>query len=101
MIKPSEMQHAANYRAWAIGTPQRNGFHVRKVVWGLVMADAERRQGESVRLATVMVGRARGRGRQSTSQSTSLAATERPGHDIERSRLPNTPSDKISSQDAS
>lgn len=53
------MKHAANAKAWALGCGQRNGFHVRKVVWGLTMARAERRFGESIRAATITVGPAR------------------------------------------
>lgn len=49
------MKHAANHTAWAIGRKQRNGFHVRKVVWGLLMAQLERRADEEIRAASVMV----------------------------------------------
>jgi len=47
--------HAANCSAWAIGTQRRNGFHVRRVVWGLLLAQYERREGEEIRAATIMV----------------------------------------------
>jgi len=53
MIKA--IKHAANHTAWAIGRPQRNGFHVRKVVWGLLMAQMERRPDEEIRAASIMV----------------------------------------------
>lgn len=46
---------AANSSAWAVGTKRRNGFHVRRVVWGLLMAQCERRDGEEIRAATIMV----------------------------------------------
>jgi hypothetical protein len=49
------MKHAANYQAWAIGRQQRNGFHVRRIVWGRVMAEAERRAGERVMPAIIML----------------------------------------------
>jgi hypothetical protein len=49
------LKHAANHRAWAIGRQRRNGFHVRKVVWGLLMARSERRDDEEIRAATIMV----------------------------------------------
>jgi hypothetical protein len=48
---------AANSTAWAIGRQRRNGFHVRRVVWGLLMAQCERREGEQVRAATILVER--------------------------------------------
>jgi len=49
------MKHASNCSAWAIGTQRRNGFHVRRVVWGLLMAQCERREGEEIRAAMIMV----------------------------------------------
>lgn len=50
------LKHAANSTAWAIGHLERNGFHVRRVVWGKTMARAERRHGEEIRAATIMIG---------------------------------------------
>jgi hypothetical protein len=49
------MKHPANCSAWAIGTQRRNGFHVRRVVWGLLMAQCERRDGEQIRAAMITV----------------------------------------------
>ena len=51
----SPLKHAANHKAWAIGSQQPNGFHVRRVVWGLLMAWSERRPDEEIRAATIMV----------------------------------------------
>lgn len=48
-------KHAANYSSWAIGRQQRNGFHVRRVVWGLLMAQMERRPDEEIRAASIMI----------------------------------------------
>ena len=48
---------ARNARAYAIGYPQPNGFHVRRIVWGLVMAKAEKRDGEHIRRAILLVER--------------------------------------------
>jgi len=45
------MKHASNRNAWAIGTQKRNGFHVRRVVWGMLMASVERRPDEEIRKA--------------------------------------------------
>lgn len=53
----ADIVHARNYQAWALGTPQRNGFDVRRVVWGLTMARAERRPGEQIRRAIILVER--------------------------------------------
>jgi len=55
----TEFKHAANYKAWAIGRQQRNGFQVRRVVWGRLMAREERRPQEEIRRATILV-RSRG-----------------------------------------
>lgn len=49
------MKHAANAKAWAIGISQRNGFHVRRVVWGLLAANFERRESEEIRAALIAV----------------------------------------------
>lgn len=46
---------AGNAQAWAIGQQRDNGFHVRKIVWGQLMADAEMRNGEEIRRAILMV----------------------------------------------
>lgn len=49
------MIRAANRSAWAVGYPAHNGFHVRRVVWGLLMAVAERREGEQIRKCELLV----------------------------------------------
>lgn len=49
------MKMAANGKAWALGEQRSNGFHVRRVVWGLLMARSERRKGEQIRAAKLMV----------------------------------------------
>jgi len=49
------LRRAANAQAWALGTQQRNGFHVRRVVWGRLMARMERRAGEEIRKAIIEV----------------------------------------------
>jgi hypothetical protein len=49
------MKRPRNADAWAIGTQRRNGFHVRRVVWGLLMAQCEQRDGEQVRKAVVLI----------------------------------------------
>jgi hypothetical protein len=46
---------ARNARAWAIGVSAASGFLVRRVVWGQVLAREERREGEEVRPALIMV----------------------------------------------
>lgn len=50
-----ELKRAANCRAWALGIAQRNGFYVRRVVWGREMARAEKRDGEQIRGAVIFV----------------------------------------------
>lgn len=49
------MKNAANRSAWALGMQRRNGFHVRRVVWGLLMAWEEKREDEEIRAATILV----------------------------------------------
>lgn len=50
------MKRAANAQAWALGTRGRNGFSVRRVVWGKLLAREERREGEEIRKAVICVG---------------------------------------------
>jgi len=56
-LPPFSSVHAVNARAYAIGHELRNGFHVRRVVWGRLMAKAECRKGEQIRRAIVLVER--------------------------------------------
>ncbi len=51
-----DLRNAANRDAWALGQQQRNGFHVRRIVWGLLLARTERREGEEVRKARILIG---------------------------------------------
>lgn len=50
-----DMKRAANSRAWALGQQMRNGFHVRRIVWGRLMARCEKRPGEQIRKAVICV----------------------------------------------
>jgi hypothetical protein len=54
-IRADGMRHARNSRAWALGTQQGNGFHVRRVVWGRLMAREEKRPGEKIKRATILI----------------------------------------------
>jgi len=53
------MVHAANARAYAIGKPRGNGFAVRRVCWGRTLALMERRPGEQIKRAIILVERER------------------------------------------
>lgn len=35
-------------KAWAVGTKRSNGFYPRRVVWGRLMAQYEKREGEKI-----------------------------------------------------
>lgn len=48
-------KRAANAKAWAIGRMQANGFNVRRIVWGLLMAQAEKRMDEEIRACVLLV----------------------------------------------
>jgi len=50
-----ERVYAQNSEAWALGAKRHHGFYVRRVVWGLMMAVAERRSGEEIRKCSIMV----------------------------------------------
>ena len=49
------MKYARNCSCWAIGKQTRSGFHVRRVVWGLLLAQYEQQDGEEIRAAMVQV----------------------------------------------
>ncbi len=47
---------ATNSQAWAIGSRAASGqFRIRRVVWGRLLANAERQPGEEVRRANVLI----------------------------------------------
>lgn len=52
-----QTRHAANAKAWALGHHDRNGFRVRRIVWGRLMAREEKRPGENIRRATILITR--------------------------------------------
>ena len=53
----SVWKRPGNFDAWAIGEQRSNGFHVRRIVWGLLMAQCEKRMDEEIRKASIMVER--------------------------------------------
>lgn len=51
------LRRATNSDAWAIGGVTSSGqFRIRRIVWGLTLAEVERRDGEEIRKALVLVG---------------------------------------------
>jgi hypothetical protein len=50
-------KRARNSRAYAIGEDRRNGFHIRRVVWGRLMANYECRKGERIKRAIIWIER--------------------------------------------
>ncbi len=58
MAKPTaaDFTRAHNAACYALGAPTKTGrFHVRRVVWGRLLARAERRPGEEMRKASLSV----------------------------------------------
>ena len=52
----AEYVDAANWQVWAIGQYGKRGrFQVRRVVWGRLLARAEKRPGEKIVKAAIMV----------------------------------------------
>jgi|SoimicMinimDraft_17_1059745.scaffolds.fasta_scaffold111768_2 hypothetical protein len=55
--KSKILRQARNAKAWALGEQKHyGGFMVRRVVWGLLMASMEKRPGEEIRKAVILVG---------------------------------------------
>ena len=56
IIKPRGWKRAANHLAWALCSKQGNGqWHVRRVVWGVLMARSEKRPGEKIRRVSLLL----------------------------------------------
>jgi hypothetical protein len=59
--KLRECRFPRNFQAWAIGSYEirQDGkigrFHVRRIVWGRLMARAEKRPGEMIRRAFILI----------------------------------------------
>jgi hypothetical protein len=53
----SDYEPARNSSAWAIGEETRRGFKVRRVVWGRLLARAEKRKGERIKRASIWIER--------------------------------------------
>jgi hypothetical protein len=49
------IKKAGNAGAWAIGNETKRGFNIRRVVWGRMLARAEKRKGEEIRKAVIYV----------------------------------------------
>lgn len=57
MARRLGLRRATNSDAWAIGDVTASGqFRIRRIVWGMTLARAERRDGEEIRKALVLVG---------------------------------------------
>lgn len=57
LLAPDKLfKRARNFAAWGIGEKDKGGmFHVRKVVWGRLMARSEKRPGEVIRRVHILV----------------------------------------------
>ena len=55
MIKDGRFQYLQPYnaRAWALCTKQGNRWHVRRVVWGRLLAREEKRDGETIKRVSI------------------------------------------------
>lgn len=47
---------ASKAKAWAIGVQRANGFHPRRIVWGRLLARAEKRKDEVIVRVTIVAG---------------------------------------------
>ena len=48
-------KRAINHAAWALGKETKRGFHVRRIVWGRVLAREEKRPDETIRKAMIVI----------------------------------------------
>lgn len=57
-MKPRFNQRVTNGRAWAIGRLTTRGFRIsRRIVWGRLLARAERASGETIRKVHILMER--------------------------------------------
>jgi len=54
-VRHGGWKHVANTKACVLGKQQRNGFQVRRVVWGRLMAREDKRPGEIIKRAKLWV----------------------------------------------
>lgn len=52
-----DMVAPRNGKALAIGEHNASGFHVRRIVWGRLLARQEKRPGEEIRIVQMFVNR--------------------------------------------
>jgi len=56
ILQPPGYKRASNHGCWALCNKQGNGrWHVRRIVWGILMARAEKRPGEVIRRAAILL----------------------------------------------
>lgn len=56
ILKPPGYKRASNHGCWALCSKQGNGrWHVRRIVWGILMARAEKRPGEVIKRAAILL----------------------------------------------
>jgi len=55
VIRPPAYKRPVNFAAWALCSRQGKRWHVRRVVWGMTMARAEKRPGETIKRAAILL----------------------------------------------
>jgi len=74
-----------NAKAWAIGRLTKNGrFHVRRIVWGRLLARAEKRDGEIIRAVRILVRSPQQTTNRERAKLTKQANTDQRAHNCQQ-----------------
>lgn len=55
IIRPPAYKRPVNFECWALCSRQGKRWRVRRIVWGRVLARAEKRDGETIRRAAILL----------------------------------------------
>jgi hypothetical protein len=55
ILRPPAYKRPINFECWALCSKQGKRWHVRRIVWGREMARAEKREGETIKRAAILL----------------------------------------------
>jgi hypothetical protein len=55
IMAPKRYKRPINFECWALCSRQGKRWHVRRIVWGREMARAEKRDGETIKRAAILL----------------------------------------------
>jgi len=55
IIQPPAYKRPLNFECWALCSKHGKRWHVRRIVWGRTLAREEKREGETIRRAAILL----------------------------------------------